>query len=560
MAFKLNLTQLSLRKRILLPFSLIVVLLIALPLGNFFEFNAISRSVSKLNAAQASGALMAETGAIRSQILQKLWSAAYDYEPSSPLTDVWITNDIKDKLKALLEVNATLERSAESEEDREIIAKVSEAARDTESKTLAALDLLVAKGHERGTIKEAVQSVVETSERLGDLIEGSRALQKEKAVEADELVAMIYRSAIIGTLVTTILAFLVTFWCVRVITQTSRFVSDTAGGLETSSNRLEQASSNIVKQASQLSSGASEGASAVQEMVSTLQEVSAMLRRTMEHVTQSNAATSANAEAGEKARKTFEAARKALDTLEQSIDVFAKEVHQQNNRLSEVVDVIKEIASKTAVINDIVFQTKLLSFNASVEAARAGENGRGFAVVAEEVGNLAKMSGLAAKEISSMVGRGVASVSSLIQSSQQIVDALATDAKARTSETASAISASSQSLEAIVTGIRHVQSLSQEVLLASREQTEAVSNITAAMSQVDETISGNAHSSQVLTDTAEEVHELSMELRTHVASMQQEVHGQRKVQAGLSEKKGSRKAPNTGEDEECDHYQEDEAA
>ena len=36
-----------------------------------------------------------------------------------------------------------------------------------------------------------------------------------------------------------------------------------------------------------------------------------------------------------------------------------------------------------AVINDIVFQTKLLSFNASVEAARAGESGKGFAVVAE---------------------------------------------------------------------------------------------------------------------------------------------------------------------------------
>jgi len=40
-------------------------------------------------------------------------------------------------------------------------------------------------------------------------------------------------------------------------------------------------------------------------------------------------------------------------------------------------------------MNDIVFQTKLLSFNASVEAARAGIHGKGFAVVADEVGNLA---------------------------------------------------------------------------------------------------------------------------------------------------------------------------
>jgi len=43
---------------------------------------------------------------------------------------------------------------------------------------------------------------------------------------------------------------------------------------------------------------------------------------------------------------------------------------------------IETINQKTRVINDIVFQTKLLSFNASVEAARAGEHGKGFAVEA----------------------------------------------------------------------------------------------------------------------------------------------------------------------------------
>jgi methyl-accepting chemotaxis protein len=66
--------------------------------------------------------------------------------------------------------------------------------------------------------------------------------------------------------------------------------------------------------------------------------------------------------------------------------------------------VIENIVNKTAVINDIVFKTQLLSFNASIEAARAGIHGRGFAVVAEEVGNLAELSGAAAKEIESLLG------------------------------------------------------------------------------------------------------------------------------------------------------------
>lgn len=74
-----------------------------------------------------------------------------------------------------------------------------------------------------------------------------------------------------------------------------------------------------------------------------------------------------------------------------------------SGQLQAVVDSVDTISEKTGIINDIVFQTKLLSFNASVEAARAGEHGKGFAVVAEEIGGLATNSGKASEEISTIV-------------------------------------------------------------------------------------------------------------------------------------------------------------
>ncbi|WP_044557725.1 methyl-accepting chemotaxis protein [Halobacteriovorax marinus] len=74
-----------------------------------------------------------------------------------------------------------------------------------------------------------------------------------------------------------------------------------------------------------------------------------------------------------------------------------------SNQLQSVVDSVDTISDKTSIINDIVFQTRLLSFNASVEAARAGEHGKGFSVVAEEIGSLAANSGKASEEIATIV-------------------------------------------------------------------------------------------------------------------------------------------------------------
>jgi len=95
------------------------------------------------------------------------------------------------------------------------------------------------------------------------------------------------------------------------------------------------------------------------------------------------------------------------DTLSKDALAVAKDGGEQVEKTAramvEMSEASKKIVEMMELINEITFQTNLLSINAAVEAARAGEQGRGFAVVANEVRNLAKRSTAAAKNIQGLV-------------------------------------------------------------------------------------------------------------------------------------------------------------
>ena len=93
------------------------------------------------------------------------------------------------------------------------------------------------------------------------------------------------------------------------------------------------------------------------------------------------------------------------------------EAENASNVVSKAVDAMKDIETASGeirkivgVIDEIAFQTNLLTLNASVEAARAGEAGKGFSVIATEVRALAQRSVNASSDIRTLIETNVSDV------------------------------------------------------------------------------------------------------------------------------------------------------
>ncbi len=103
----------------------------------------------------------------------------------------------------------------------------------------------------------------------------------------------------------------------------------------------------------------------------------------------------------------------ARDLMDQTSD-YAREVNSKMESLTNAMNEINEasnmIREVIKTVEDIAFQTNMLSLNASIEASRSGESGKGFAVVAEEVGNLAKKSTEAVGDTADIIDRAVNAV------------------------------------------------------------------------------------------------------------------------------------------------------
>jgi methyl-accepting chemotaxis protein len=233
--------------------------------------------------------------------------------------------------------------------------------------------------------------------------------------------------------------------------------------------KLDTTISILAKASSLLSSNANQQAASLEETAAAIQEISGNINSSVENVnTMSRLADDVNSSA-----------------------ISGKELaHQTAVSMDEINQQVMAINQAITIIDQIAFQTNILSLNAAVEAATAGEAGKGFAVVAQEVRNLANRSADAAREIKTLVESAASKANEGKDISTTMI----------------------HGYEVLNDKIAQTKHMIDLVSTASREQSRGISQINAAIGIIDKKTQESASEAANIDTLSGEVKMLSERL------------------------------------------------
>ncbi|UTJ07210.1 methyl-accepting chemotaxis protein [Arcobacter roscoffensis] len=251
---------------------------------------------------------------------------------------------------------------------------------------------------------------------------------------------------------------------------TQSTINEVMALIDNSNKRLTFSAKDLSEASEELSKASNQQAVALEQTAAAIEEVTSTIAISSENSSKMAAHAS-------EVTKSSQLGKDLASKTSSSMDELSNEV----NTINEAITVIDQIA----------FQTNILSLNAAVEAATAGEAGKGFAVVAQEVRNLASRSAEAANEIKSLVESATSKAKEGKEVSAQMIDGFNNLDKS------------------ISTTIE----LIDEVANASKEQQEAMNQINDTVNSLDQATQSNAQLASNISQMAKTTQELSVQLQ-----------------------------------------------
>ncbi|MDF4024162.1 methyl-accepting chemotaxis protein [Luteibacter sp. PPL201] len=240
-------------------------------------------------------------------------------------------------------------------------------------------------------------------------------------------------------------------------------LSDTLRALAQMDSKLSSIVAGVRENASQVTHAARDISSGNEDLSARTQEQASSLEETAASMEEMAATVKQNAESAD-------VARHISTTLRDDAVAGSRIAGDAVEAMTHISEASRQVGEIAVLIDEIAFQTNLLSLNAAVEAARAGEQGRGFAVVAAEVRALAQRSASAAKDIKALIGNTTARVEAGVV----------------------LVGQTGEALTQIRNGASRMSDIVSEIAAASQQQSAGIEQVNNAVVTLDDVTQQNA--------------------------------------------------------------------
>lgn len=449
--------NLKLRNRILLGYSVPLLLSVAVVIAVYINVKAAQRQSELVEAAHA--------------IVDDVKDLAFDVAKMQRASRGYLLLKNELSLKSYEEAEKEFKEGAEvlrknvkDPKQAENLQKIVETS-DRIGEITKGYIYMVNQGRQNEAIKEfGTGTGINLARELEKLIdefekremEILQERQKEESSAMNSIVMVIF----IGTLLSVIFAIAIGLWIASTI---SRSISETVSSLSSTSTEI----SATVEQHERT---ASQQAAAVNETTTTIEELGAASRQSAEQAdsvaTMAKGALATTEEGVRMARQASEGMVKMKEKVEG--------IGEQILHLSEQTGQIGKIAT---AVTDIAGQINMLALNAAVEAVRAGEQGKGFAVIAQEVRKLADQGKKSAEQANTIVADIQKATNSAVMVTEE-----GTKTVQEVAEIATKAGASFVSISGVASS---VYENAQQVSLNSKQQVGAIKQVVEAMNNIN---------------------------------------------------------------------------
>ena len=539
-----SIRRLGLKTKIMFPFTLMAVVIIALGILNVATVRSLVAEVDDL-----SGVFLPSM----SDILNADRDLYQAYAAQQNLLIAAEQGESTDEARATFQENAdqaadrmasARERMASDRLEQELSGF--QASFNQWRESAERVNQLAANGDVEGARAQMNNETVPRFNTLRDFYDDAGVFTDERAVTTASKVVEFGRNEVTVTIATTIIALLVSGLIVLVgiklivsaVTQLKRRMDDIAEGkgdltkrvpvethdelgqladscngvlanLQTMVGEIKELAENLDEGASDLSRTSAENRDGINHQTEAITQVATAINEVQSAIEEvaSNAGNAA-----EVTRSTQQSASSGSTIIHNA----ASEVNQLAEQIQQAVEVIQKLSEDSSnittvldVIRGIADQTNLLALNAAIEAARAGEHGRGFSVVADEVRTLAQRTQTSTTDIQEMI-------TNLQNGVSDIVNVMETGRGQATQSVESANEAEKE-LASILEGMNQITDINSSVASATEQQTQAVEEINQNVTRINDLAQDSDERSRNLSSISEQVAENAQSLSAQVA-------------------------------------------